>query len=140
MAEVAGLSDDIKSFPKEYDTLVGERGVSVSGGQRQRISIARALATNAPFLVLDDAFSAIDTRTEESILNHLKPLLLGHTVIIISHRVSSIQWMEPDTGDGGRAGGGERDPCGIDGVGWDLCRRGPGARRWRRKLDEAGER
>ena len=74
-AKVAALDDDIQNFPQGYDTLVGERGVTLSGGQRQRLTIARALISQAPILVLDDALSAVDVHTEQRILSHLRQQL-----------------------------------------------------------------
>ena len=90
-AEAADVHDNIMEFPDQYQTMLGERGVTVSGGQKQRISIARALMKNAPVLILDDALSAVDTDTEERILNRLKALRKGKTTLIIAHRISTIQ-------------------------------------------------
>jgi len=90
-AMAADIHDNIMLFPKKYDTLVGERGVTVSGGQKQRIAIARALIKDAPILILDDALSAVDTDTEERILENLKKIREGKTTIMIAHRVSTIQ-------------------------------------------------
>jgi len=81
-------------FPNAYDTVLGERGVTVSGGQKQRISIARALMKNAPILILDDSVSAVDTKTEETILNNLYRLRQGKTTIFIAHRISTISQMD----------------------------------------------
>ena len=78
-------------FPDNYQTMVGERGVTLSGGQKQRSSIARALLKNAPILILDDALSAVDTDTEEQILRNLKANRQGKTTLIIAHRISTIQ-------------------------------------------------
>ena len=78
-------------FPDNYQTMVGERGVTLSGGQKQRSSIARALLKNAPILILDDALSAGDTDTEEQILRNLKANRQGKTTLIIAHRISTIQ-------------------------------------------------
>ena len=77
-------------FPNQYDTLVGERGVTLSGGQKQRISIARALIREPEILILDDCLSAVDTSTENTILKNLKPLLKKSISIIIGHRISSV--------------------------------------------------
>ncbi|MEK3930900.1 ABC transporter ATP-binding protein [Bacillus sp. FSL R7-0642] len=90
-AEIACIHDDILQFSEGYETIVGERGVSLSGGQKQRISIARALLTNAEILILDDCLSAVDAKTEETILNALKRERSGKTTIITAHRLSAIQ-------------------------------------------------
>jgi ATP-binding cassette subfamily B protein len=90
-AELAGLAGDIEGFPLGYDTLVGERGITLSGGQKQRTAIARALLRDPRILILDDALSAVDTQTEEQILTHLAGVMQGRTVILISHRVSTVR-------------------------------------------------
>ena len=90
-AKTACIHDNIIEFPLQYDTLVGERGVTVSGGQKQRSSIARALLKDAPILILDDALSAVDTNTEEEILANLKRDRIGKTTIMIAHRISTVQ-------------------------------------------------
>ncbi len=90
-AEVAELSPDIESFPKRYETLLGERGVTLSGGQRQRTAISRAIARNPAILILDDVFSAIDTQTEANIQARLGSVMTERTSIVISHRVSSLR-------------------------------------------------
>ncbi|EEL78914.1 ABC transporter ATP-binding protein [Bacillus paramobilis] len=90
-AEIACIHDDILQFSEGYETVVGERGVSLSGGQKQRISIARALLTDAEILILDDCLSAVDAKTEETILNALKRERAGKTTIITAHRLSAIQ-------------------------------------------------
>ena len=90
-AEMAGLSGDIEGFPKGYQTMVGERGITLSGGQKQRTAIARALMRDPKILILDDALSSVDTLTEERILTHLAEVMRGRTVILISHRVSTVQ-------------------------------------------------
>ena len=87
---MADLHADIQRFPRGYDTLVGERGVTLSGGQRQRVAIARALLADAPLLLLDDALSAVDTGTEARILEHLRSARRGRTAIIVSHRLSAV--------------------------------------------------
>lgn len=89
--KAACIHDNIIAFPDGYETIVGERGVTLSGGQKQRSSIARALMKNAPILILDDALSAVDTDTEEHILNNLKENRAGKTTILIAHRISTIQ-------------------------------------------------
>jgi len=82
---------DIEEFPQKYKTVVGERGITFSGGQKQRCSLARALAIDPKILILDDSFSAVDTHTEEEILNNLKEYMNGRTSIIISHRISTVK-------------------------------------------------
>lgn len=89
-AKLADIHDDIEQFPEGYDTEVGERGVSLSGGQKQRIAIARALATQAEFLILDDALSAVDAQTEARILENLRDIRRNESTIIATHRISSI--------------------------------------------------
>jgi len=90
-AELAGLAADIESFPKGYETMVGERGITLSGGQKQRTAIARAILRNPRTLILDDALSSVDTLTEERILEGLAGVMSGRTVILISHRVSTVR-------------------------------------------------
>ncbi|HRY45216.1 MAG TPA: ABC transporter ATP-binding protein [Thermoanaerobaculia bacterium] len=87
----AGLGPDLATFPKGLDTIVGERGITLSGGQKQRTALARALLADAPFLVLDDAFSAVDTETEEKILEAVKARSGTRTIFLVSHRLSTIQ-------------------------------------------------
>ena len=90
-AEVAGLADDIKDFPYKYEQLVGERGITLSGGQKQRTAIARAIMRNPRILILDDSLSAVDTYTEEKILNNLRDVRTDRTTVIVSHRISTIR-------------------------------------------------
>jgi ATP-binding cassette subfamily B protein len=90
-AEMAGLASDIEGFPEGYRTMVGERGITLSGGQKQRTAIARALLRDPRILILDDALSSVDTLTEERILTHLAGVMRGRTVILISHRVSTVR-------------------------------------------------
>ena len=90
-ARVAQVHDDICRCPDGYKTLVGERGVTLSGGQKQRIAIARALLQDAPILILDDALSAVDVKTEQSILSHLRDVRGGRTTLIVCHRVSAVK-------------------------------------------------
>ena len=90
-AKAADIHDNIMEFPKNYATVVGERGVTLSGGQKQRTAIARALMKDADILILDDALSAVDTDTEAHILQSLKTLRAGKTTILIAHRVSTVQ-------------------------------------------------
>ena len=87
----AGLGPDLATFPKGLETIVGERGITLSGGQKQRTALARALLADAPFLVLDDAFSSVDTETEEKILEAVKARSGTRTVFLVSHRLSTIQ-------------------------------------------------
>ena len=90
-AAIADIDKDIMSFPDKYNTIVGERGVTLSGGQKQRVSIARALIKEPKILILDDSLSAVDTNTEETILQHLKNFMKDRTTIIVSHRISTIK-------------------------------------------------
>ena len=90
-AEIAGLAGDIEGFPAGYETMVGERGITLSGGQKQRTAIARAILRDPRILILDDALSSVDTLTEERILTHLAEVMRGRTVILISHRVSTVR-------------------------------------------------
>lgn len=90
-AKDAEVYENIVGFPKGFDTRLGERGITLSGGQKQRVSIARAIAKEPSILLLDDCLSAVDTKTENSILNALKNIMKGRTSIIISHRVSSAK-------------------------------------------------
>ncbi|MBN1295892.1 ABC transporter ATP-binding protein [bacterium] len=91
VARQAHVYDDIAIFPERFETLVGERGVTLSGGQKQRVAIARALAAQTPILILDDALSAVDAETEESIVSNVKNNDRNQTVILISHRVSTAR-------------------------------------------------
>ena len=90
-AEAANIAQDIEGFPENYNTTVGERGITLSGGQKQRTAIARALLRSPRILVLDDALSSVDTHTEDKILNHLREIMHGRTTIFISHRVSTVR-------------------------------------------------
>jgi ATP-binding cassette subfamily B protein len=90
-AELAQLSNDVAEFPKRYETIIGERGITLSGGQKQRTSIARALIRDPKILILDDALSSVDTYTEEEILKRLRNFMKGRTSIIISHRISTVK-------------------------------------------------
>ena len=87
----AGIADDIAEFPKGYETILGERGITLSGGQKQRAAIARALIRRPRILILDDSLSAIDTYTEEKILSHLRNIMRGRTSLIVAHRVSTVK-------------------------------------------------
>ena len=93
-AELADVRDNIVDFKDGYETILGERGVTVSGGQKQRISIARALLKDAPILILDDSVSAVDTRTEQIILDNLKQSRAGKTTLLIAHRISTVERMD----------------------------------------------
>ena len=93
-ARLADVHSNIKEFQQGYGTVLGERGVTVSGGQKQRISIARALMKDAPILILDDSVSAVDTKTEKTILENLHETRAGKTTILIAHRISTIEKMD----------------------------------------------
>ena len=93
-ARLADVHDNISEFSQGYQTILGERGVTVSGGQKQRISIARALWKNAPILILDDSVSAVDVKTEKAILENLRDLRKGKTTILIAHRISTVEKMD----------------------------------------------
>lgn len=90
-AQVASIFGDIQDFPKKFDTLVGERGITLSGGQKQRTALARAILRNPKILILDDALSSVDTYTEEKILSRLSSFMRERTTILISHRVSTVR-------------------------------------------------
>jgi ATP-binding cassette subfamily B multidrug efflux pump len=90
-ARMAGLAADLERFPDGYDTMVGERGMALSGGQKQRAAIARALLKDPPILILDDPLSAVDTRTEETILENLAGYYGDRTVLLVSHRLSALR-------------------------------------------------
>ena len=90
-AEAASIAAEIEEFPEQFNTVVGERGITLSGGQKQRSAIARALLRNPKILVLDDALASVDTQTEDRILNHLRRLMQGRTTVFISHRVSTVR-------------------------------------------------
>ncbi|MBO5789165.1 MAG: ABC transporter ATP-binding protein, partial [Clostridia bacterium] len=93
-AALSDIHDTIVSFPDGYQTVLGERGVTVSGGQKQRISIARALLKDAPILILDDAVSAVDTTTEQVILENLQRTRQGKTTLMIAHRISTVEHLD----------------------------------------------
>ncbi|MBI3006423.1 MAG: ABC transporter ATP-binding protein [Ignavibacteriales bacterium] len=90
-SEISQIHKDVNDFPKQYDTMIGERGITLSGGQKQRTSIARAIMREPKILILDDALSSVDTYTEEEILRRLKSFMEGRTSIIISHRISTVK-------------------------------------------------
>jgi ATP-binding cassette subfamily B protein len=89
-AQVAMVDDTIEGFAKGYDTVIGERGVTISGGQKQRVAIARMIACNTPIMIFDDSLSAVDTETDTKIRAALKNRVKNASVIIISHRISSL--------------------------------------------------
>lgn len=93
-AKLSDIHDNITEFPEGYDTMLGERGVTVSGGQKQRISIARALMKDAAILILDDSVSAVDVKTEKVILENLRTTRKGKTTILIAHRITTVQGMD----------------------------------------------
>jgi ATP-binding cassette subfamily B protein len=90
-ARIAQVWDEICSFPEGLDTVIGERGVTLSGGQRQRIAIARAILTDSPLVILDDALSSVDIQTEERILEGLMSFLKGKTTLLITHRIAPLR-------------------------------------------------
>lgn len=90
-AAIANLEGDVNEFPKRFETMVGERGITLSGGQKQRTAIARAVVRDPRILILDDALSSVDTQTEERILSRLKTIMAGRTTILISHRTSTVR-------------------------------------------------
>lgn len=89
--ERAGLADDVADFPEGYDTIIGERGITLSGGQKQRLALARAILTDRPILILDDALSAVDTATERRILTELRGVRASRTCLIVAHRISTVR-------------------------------------------------
>lgn len=90
-AEIASISGEIESFPKRFDTMVGERGITLSGGQKQRTAIARAVLRQPNILILDDALASVDTDTEEKILQRLRQVMRNRTTVIVAHRISTIK-------------------------------------------------
>ncbi len=90
-ARLAGLQEDLAAFPRGLDTVVGERGITLSGGQKQRVALARALLLQRPILLLDDCLSAVDTQTEERILRNLRTVFVRRTVLLVSHRISTVK-------------------------------------------------
>lgn len=94
VSKLADLDNNIQDFQEGYDTMLGERGVTISGGQKQRTSIARALLKDAPILILDDSVSAVDTKTERKILDNLKETRSGKTTILIAHRITTVQNLD----------------------------------------------
>ncbi len=103
-ASLAQLAETVADFPARYETMLGERGINLSGGQKQRVTLARALARRPAVLLLDDALSAVDTRTEANILGALRSVRDSRTAIIASHRVSALRDADHIVVlDGGRA-------------------------------------
>jgi len=90
ICRTAGLDNDVRDFSESYETMVGERGITLSGGQKQRISLARGLLIDAPFIILDDALTGVDASTEAEILNNLHTIFADKTVIVVTHRVSTV--------------------------------------------------
>jgi len=90
-AELADVKDDIEAFSSQFQTVLGERGISLSGGQKQRVSIARAMAAEPEIMVMDDSLSAVDTSTELLIMNNLRIFLKNRTALLISHRLSMAE-------------------------------------------------
>jgi ATP-binding cassette subfamily B protein len=90
-SEIASLHGDVQGFANQYETMVGERGITLSGGQKQRTAIARAIVRDPRILILDDSLSAVDTQTEEKILGQLRGVMRGRTTILISHRTSTVR-------------------------------------------------
>jgi len=93
-AEVAHLRGDVESFPDQYQTMLGERGVTLSGGQRQRTAISRAIARRPDILILDDVLSAVDTQTEAAIMGKLQPVMAERTTLFVSHRISTLRYAD----------------------------------------------
>lgn len=93
-AKLADVHNNILEFQEKYDTILGERGVTLSGGQKQRVSIARAIVKNPPILIFDDSVSAVDTKTEETILSNLRSLREGKTTLMIAHRISTVKSLD----------------------------------------------
>jgi ATP-binding cassette subfamily B protein len=93
-AEFSAVRDNIEEFQEKYQTMIGERGVTLSGGQKQRISISRAVVKDPAILVLDDSVSAVDIKTEETILRNIRRLRKGKTTILIASRVSTVEKLD----------------------------------------------
>ncbi len=93
-AKIAVVDDEIMSFPEDYHTLIGERGITLSGGQKQRVAIARAVIKEPSILILDDCLSSLDTKTEEEVIHNLRPLMKKSVSIVCSHRVSSLKFCD----------------------------------------------
>lgn len=93
-AEIASISGEIEQFPRRFDTMVGERGITLSGGQKQRTAIARAVLRQPKILILDDALASVDTDTEEKILQRLREVMRDRTTVIVAHRISTIKMAD----------------------------------------------
>ncbi len=93
-ADIAHLRGDVEGFPDQYQTILGERGVTLSGGQRQRTAISRAIARRPDILILDDVLSAVDTQTEAAIMGKLQPVMAERTTLFVSHRVSTLRYAD----------------------------------------------
>jgi len=93
-AEMSDLLNDVREFPDEFETMVGERGITLSGGQKQRVTLARAILKDAPILILDDSLTAVDASTEAQILVNMKHVFSGKTVIVVSHRISAVSNLD----------------------------------------------
>jgi ATP-binding cassette subfamily B protein len=91
VSQLAGLAGDVASFPDGYGQMLGERGITLSGGQKQRTAIARALMKDSPVVILDDSLSSVDARTEATIIENLRRLKSGKTLIVVSHRISPLK-------------------------------------------------
>jgi ATP-binding cassette subfamily B protein len=94
VGKLADIHSDVMSFKEGYETILGERGVTISGGQKQRVSIARALAKDPTILILDDSVSAVDTKTEEDIIRNLRRVRKGKTTLMIAHRISTVRRLD----------------------------------------------
>jgi ATP-binding cassette subfamily B protein len=94
LADDAALAKDIEDFPRGFDTIVGERGITLSGGQKQRVTLARALAADAEVLILDDAFSAVDAQTEREITDRLADHFGSRIIILITHRIATLKRVD----------------------------------------------
>jgi ATP-binding cassette subfamily B protein len=93
-AEIAHLRNDVENFPDQFQTVLGERGVTLSGGQRQRTAISRAIARRPDILILDDVLSAVDTQTEAAIMGKLQPVMAERTALFVSHRISTLRYAD----------------------------------------------
>ena len=93
-AKLSDIHDNILGFKDHYQTILGERGVTVSGGQKQRLSIARAILKDPAILILDDSVSAVDTKTEEAILKNLRSIRQGKTTLLVAHRISTVKKLD----------------------------------------------
>ncbi|MEA2068373.1 MAG: ABC transporter ATP-binding protein [Verrucomicrobiota bacterium] len=93
-ADIAHLHHDVEGFPEQYQTMLGERGVTLSGGQRQRTAISRAIARRPDILILDDVLSAVDTQTEAAIMEKLQPVMKDRTTLFVSHRISTLRYAD----------------------------------------------